>query len=92
MTGRTAIRRTSLISLYGFVFVLIAATIFEVADALEATVHDLRSNKDILLACALTIVLIPSATILFWVGKVAATNVYPSVAGMCRYFGTRAQR
>ena len=92
MTGRTLIRRISLILVYGFVFILIAATIIEVADALVAAFHDLRTNKSILLACALTTALVPSAAILFWVGKAVATDFYPPVAGVCRYFETRAQR
>ena len=74
------------------VFILIIATIIEVADALEATVHDLQKNRNILLGCALTIALIPSAAILFWVGKAVATDFYPLVSGVCRYFGTHAQR
>ena len=49
MTGRMLILRTSLILVYGFVFILIAATVIEVADALEGTIHDLRTNKSILL-------------------------------------------
>ena len=92
MTGRMLILRTSLILVYGFVFILIVATVIEVADALEGTIHDLRTNKSILLACALTMALVPSADILFWVGKAVATDFYPPVAGVCRYFGTHAQR
>src|SRR5215469_14885114 len=80
MTGRTLIRRISLILAYGFVFTLIAATIIAVADALEATIYDLKTNKSILLACALTMSLVPSAAILFWAGKVVATDFYPLVA------------
>jgi uncharacterized membrane protein YdjX (TVP38/TMEM64 family) len=92
MTGRTLIRRTSLILVYGLVLILIIATIIEVADALEATLHDLQKNRNILLALALTIALVPSAAILFWVAKAVATDFYPSVAGVCRYFGMHAQR
>jgi hypothetical protein len=91
MTGSTLIRRTTLILVYGFVIILIAATIFEVTAALEATVHDLLSAKNILLACALAMALVPAAAILFWVGKAVATDFYPPVARVCR-FGTHAQR
>jgi hypothetical protein len=92
MTGTTLILRFSLIIMYCFVFILIFATLFEVADALEATIHDLQTNKSILLACALTVALVPSAAILFWVGKAVAADFYLSVAGACRYFGTHAQK
>jgi hypothetical protein len=92
MTGRTLIRRTSLILVYGLVLILIIATIIEVADALEATVHDLQKNRNILLACALTIALVPSAAILVWVAKAIATDFYPPLARVCRYFGMHAQR
>ena len=92
MNGRTLILRTNLILVYCFVFILIVATIIEVVDALEGTIHDLLNNNNILLACALTIALVPSAAILFWVGKAVATDFYPPVAGMCRVFGMHAQR
>lgn len=90
MTGRTLILRTCL--MYGFVFILILATLIEVADALEGTILDLQHNKNIPLACALTMALVPSTAILFWVGKAIATDFYPAVAGMCRSCGTDAQR
>lgn len=92
MTGRTLIRRVSLILVYGFVFILIVATIIEVADALGDTISDLQNSTNMLLACALAMALVPSAAILFWVGKAVATDFYPSVAGVCRYLGTHAQR
>jgi len=89
MTGRTLIRRTGLILVYGFVFILIISTMIEVADSLEGTIHHLKNSENILLACALAVALIPSAAILFWVGKAVATDFY---LGVCRYFGTHAQR
>jgi hypothetical protein len=92
MTGRTLRSRTSLILVYGFVFILIATTIIEVADTLEGTIQDLQNNRNILLACALAMALVPSAAILFWVGKAVATDFYLPVAGVCRYFGPHAQR
>jgi hypothetical protein len=92
MTGRALVLRTSLILVYCFVFMLLVATIMEVADALEATIHDLQNNNNIFLACALTMALVPSAAILFWAGKAVATDFYPAVAGVCRYFGMHAQR
>jgi hypothetical protein len=92
MTGRTLILRASLILVYGFVFILIVVTLIGVADILQATISGLRKNRNILLACALTMALVPSAAILFWVGKAVATDFYPSVARACRYFGTYAQR
>ena len=92
MTGRTLIRRTGLILVYGFVFILIISTMIEVADSLGGTIRELRNNKHILLACALAVALIPSAAILFWVGKAVATDFYPPVARVCRRFGTSAQR
>ena len=92
MIGNTLILRFSLIIMYCFVFILIFATLFEVAGALKATIHDLKTNKSILLACALTMALVPSAAILFWVGKAVAAYFYLPIAGACRYFGTHAQR
>jgi hypothetical protein len=92
MTGRTLILGTTLILVYGFVFILFVATIIEVADALEAAIRDLQKNRNMLLACALTVALVPSAAILFWVGKAVATDFYRPVARACRYFGTHAQR
>jgi hypothetical protein len=92
MTGRALMLRTSLILVYCFIFILIVATIIEAANALEAIIHDVQSNKNIFLACALPIALIPSAAVLFWAGKAVATDFYPPVARVCRYFGTHAQR
>jgi hypothetical protein len=92
MTGRTLLLRTSLILVYGFIFILIVVTLIGVADILQATISGLGKNRNILLACALTMALVPSAAILFWVGKAVATDFYPSVAKVCRYFGTHAQR
>jgi succinate dehydrogenase hydrophobic anchor subunit len=90
MTGRTFTRRTGLILVYCLVFILIVITMIEVKDTLEVTIRDLQNNRNILLACALTIALVPSAAILFWIGKAIATNFCPPVARVCRYFRTHA--
>jgi hypothetical protein len=90
-TGRTLILRTSSVLVYGFVFILIVVTLIGVADILQAIISGLRKNRDILLASALTVALVPSAAILFWVGKAVVTEFYPPVARVCRYLRTHAQ-
>jgi hypothetical protein len=92
MTGRTLILRTSLILLYGVVCILVVVTMIEVAEFLEGTITDLQKNRNILLVLALTTALVPSAAMLFWVGKAIAAYFYPPVARVCQFFMTHAQR
>jgi hypothetical protein len=92
MTCRTLIVRTSLILVYGIVSILVIVTMVEVAEFLEGTVRDLQKNRNIVLAFALTMAVVPSAAMLFWVGKAIEAHFYPPVARVCRFFRTHAQR
>jgi hypothetical protein len=69
VTGRTLMLLTSLILMYCVVIMLIVVSMIEVADILEASIRDLQKHRNILLAFALTTALVPSASMLFWVGK-----------------------
>jgi hypothetical protein len=92
MTGRTLILRISFIVVYCVIFILISLTLIEVADVLEATIYDLQKNSNILLACALIAALVPTAAMLFWIGKATATDFYVPVIRVCQYLRTLAQR